>query len=135
MKYFKIGNYILLATCILHLMGHFSENTPSNDTERQMMELVNTYTMDLGGGIHRTMMDLFKGFSLFYSLFLMTLFLFNYRVMVFFGDQRDFMKKWAVSVFSVLIVGTALSFVYFFWPPIIFILLATLFTGISISKI
>jgi hypothetical protein len=48
------------------LQSHHREN----ETEKQMMNLMNTYKMDLGAGFYPTMSDFMNSFSISFALFL-----------------------------------------------------------------
>lgn len=55
-------------TGALHSIGLFITPTPANETERQLLDLMINYKQDLGAGIHRSMMELFKALSSCFSL-------------------------------------------------------------------
>lgn len=67
---FRIGCYTLLVTALVHLVGFLSgPQAPANDTERTLISLMTAYEFDVMG-TKVTMMRLFEGFSLSYSVFL-----------------------------------------------------------------
>ena len=73
MKAFKLGCYLAFFTAALHMIGAhivpaFSPAVPSNDFERQMLELMQTVKLGLPGAPDRTMFELMNGFSLLMSL-------------------------------------------------------------------
>lgn len=57
-----------LVTGLLHTTSLFVTPTPENETERQLQELITTYTKDLGAGFRPTFKDLFTALSSCYSL-------------------------------------------------------------------
>ncbi len=52
-----------LLTAIFHSISFFAKEKPRNETEKQLMELVKNYKIDLGGGIKRSFGQLFIGVS------------------------------------------------------------------------
>ena len=53
---------------ILHSVSLFLTLEPANETERQLVELLNTYHFDMGGGFHPTMSNLFLALSSCFTL-------------------------------------------------------------------
>ena len=66
---FKLGCYIAFVTAALHMTGHFML-APSNDAERELFQHMETVALGLPGAPSHTMMDLYKGFSMLYSVML-----------------------------------------------------------------
>ena len=66
---FKVGCYLAFFTAALHMTGHFLM-APSNDAERELFNHMQTLALGLPGAPSHTMMDLYRGFSLTYSLML-----------------------------------------------------------------
>ena len=58
---------LLWLTGIIHSIGIFVPLAPSNETERQMLDLMLHYHLNLGNGFHPTMWDLFRALSSCYS--------------------------------------------------------------------
>ena len=54
-------------TAILHSLSLFVKPEPANETERQLMQTLNTYKFDMGGGFHRTFADLVTALSSCFS--------------------------------------------------------------------
>jgi multisubunit Na+/H+ antiporter MnhF subunit len=118
MLWFRIGSIAMIITCFLHLIGHFSGMTASNETEKQMLDLMSSYTLQ---PLNITMMDLFNGFSLFYALFFLMageLNLWLARALK--GNPSELKKVAAVNIIG-LSIGTVVSVIYFFSAPIIYI--------------
>ena len=68
---FAIGAGVSLLTALAHLAGHFSPPPPpESEAEATMRNLMETLTFQLPGAVRSTM-DLFKGFSLVFSAFLL----------------------------------------------------------------
>ena len=57
-----------LLNCILHSIGLFITPTPTNETERQLIDLMLNYKHDMGGGFHRSVWNLFTAVSSCFSL-------------------------------------------------------------------
>lgn len=68
---FRVGAWTSIVTSLAHLAGHVAgPQAPKNETEAKLTELMTGYGFALPGAAHRTMMDLFNGFSLTFTLFL-----------------------------------------------------------------
>jgi len=57
-------------TAALHTSGLSVEQTASNDTEAQLLKLMNEYKIELGAGFHPSMQNLFTSMSISFSLFI-----------------------------------------------------------------
>ena len=66
---FKAGCYIAFFTAGLHMVGHFMV-APNNDAERALFDHMQSLPLGLPGAPSHTMMDLYRGFSMVYSLML-----------------------------------------------------------------
>jgi len=66
-RFFKIGSYLAFFTAALHMVGQIVM-APTTDAERQLFDLMRSTAMHLPGAPSHTMMDLYSGFSLVYSL-------------------------------------------------------------------
>ncbi|HRD07016.1 MAG: hypothetical protein U0V54_06635 [Saprospiraceae bacterium] len=49
---------LLLLTAGLHSLSFFSDPNPVNETEKQLVDLMQNYKSDMGAGFHRSMEDL-----------------------------------------------------------------------------
>src|SRR5262245_3133249 len=67
LTFFKIGSYVAFLTAAMHMMGHLMM-APETDTERQLFDVMSSTAMNLPGAPSHTMMDVYRGFSLVYSL-------------------------------------------------------------------
>ena len=135
MLYFKIGSYILILTCFLHLFGHFQKAVPENETEEQLLSLMINYKMDVGFGQILTMMELQKGFSLCFSL----LFLWSGVLGLFLSRQLSsqpmLLKRISKLYASALLIGTVISMMYFFLAPTLCFALALISFSIASIRI
>jgi ABC-type spermidine/putrescine transport system permease subunit I len=53
----------LFLTGLIHSISLFVTPIPGNETERQLLALMNDYKLDLGGGFHRSMSQLMTALS------------------------------------------------------------------------
>lgn len=58
-----------ILTALIHSASFFVDQVPTNETERQLVELMQNYKADLGAGYHRTMEELFTSVSACLTLF------------------------------------------------------------------
>ena len=57
-----------LLTAAIHSVSFFVTPVAGNDTERQLIELMANYRLDMGAGIHRSMQQLFTALSACFPL-------------------------------------------------------------------
>ena len=57
-----------LLNVLVHSLSFFITQVPTNETERQLLELMGTYRLDMGAGFHRTTHQLFTAVSACLSL-------------------------------------------------------------------
>ncbi len=67
---FKTAAIFQLLTGAIHATSLFSDKAPSNDTEKQMMDLLENYRMELGAGFTPTLSEIFISMSACFSLLL-----------------------------------------------------------------
>lgn len=134
MIFFRIGCIALLITACLHLVGHFIGPIPENDTEKQMLDLMINYNMNIGSETV-TMMGLYKGFSLCFSL----LFLWTGFMGLFLSknlaENSTALRKAAYTYTIALGIMLAISLVYFFMIPTTCISVAFVFFAIAAFRI
>jgi hypothetical protein len=58
-----------LLNVLVHSLSFFITPVPANETERQLLELMANYRMDMGAGIHRSMQQLVTALSACFPLF------------------------------------------------------------------
>ncbi len=59
---------IQIATALIHSISFFVKPEPANDTERTLLDLLQSYRFDLGAGYVRAMADLMTGLSMCFTL-------------------------------------------------------------------
>lgn len=64
---FKAGAVVLLLLGLVHSLSLVQKLAASNETERQLLDLLDNYKFNLVGS-HRTMSDLFQGFSTLFTV-------------------------------------------------------------------
>jgi hypothetical protein len=124
---FKLGCWVAFITAGVHLTGHVMGPTaPANDTERQLAELATSYRFALPGGWERSLMDFVNGFSLTFSLFLMTMG--GLGLIVIKRGQGDplLLMATARTLAVASLVLLVITLVYFFLIPAAFILVMAL---------
>jgi hypothetical protein len=57
-----------LLAATIHSLSFFIKPIPTTETERQLLELMASYRMDMGAGIHRSMHQLFTALSACFPL-------------------------------------------------------------------
>jgi hypothetical protein len=66
--FFKAGCWAAFVTAVVHMVGHLSGTQPAaNDTERQLIQLYETYRFALPGGGARSLSEFMSGFSLIFA--------------------------------------------------------------------
>ena len=66
-RFFTAGAVLLLLLGLVHSISLFETPTPANDTEKQLLLLMNDYHFNLMGS-SRSMNDLLRGFSVSFML-------------------------------------------------------------------
>ena len=64
----RIAAILQLFTAGLHSVSFFYKPKPSNETEKQFLDIMNTYSMDMGVGFSPTFADLFLSMSISFAL-------------------------------------------------------------------
>lgn len=69
MTMFKIGCYLAFLSAAAHMLGHISgPQPPTNDAERQLLDLATNYKYAMPAGSPRSLMDFMNGFSLIFAV-------------------------------------------------------------------
>jgi hypothetical protein len=124
--FFKAGCWAALATAAVHLLGHLAgPQPPANDTERQLLQLYETYRFALPGG-SRTLAEFMSGFSLTFSLALAMFGGMNLTVVRRCADDQPLMRLLTVLALAFCVTLLVISLAHFFIVPTLFIALVTL---------
>lgn len=103
---------------IFHSLSFISKPKPRNDTEKQLVDLLQNYKMDMGGGINRTFSSLFIGVSICFTF----IYILGAVMNLYFFKSSISTDLWGGFLLIQLII---FGFVFLaqlkftFWPPII----------------
>jgi hypothetical protein len=119
-----------LLTALAHSLSFFVTQTPLNESERQLLDLMANYRLDMGAGFHRSTQNLFNALSACFPLLysfggLINIYLLKKRVEV--GLLRGFL------IIELVIFGVtfAVMIMLTFLPPITLTGLVFLFLAIA----
>jgi hypothetical protein len=124
----------LFLTGLIHSIGLFISPAPANETERQMLDLMMTYKLDLGAGFHKSMWSLFTALSSCFT-FLCLLGGLNIAYLLKKKVAPGILKgivRIHVLVFGVCFV---VMVIFTFLPPIVLTGLVVLFLAIGLFTI
>lgn len=121
-----------MVTAIVHLAGHIAgPPAATNDTERQLLEVMTTYRFQFPGGAERTMMQMMNGFSLILSVLFAGLGAMGLVVAK--RGQHDAQLMYAAARTSAIASAAVLliSLLHFFVVPTMFFAAVTLCFAIA----
>ena len=128
-RLFMAGAILLIVMGLVHSLSLVRAPVPSNDTERQLRDLMSDYKFDLLGSM-RSMQNLMTGFSISFMLAALGLGAVDLSL---WREPAELIKRIAIVNTLWLAVMTAVSVRYFFAAPtsflaaaLILFLLATL---------
>ena len=119
-RLFKAGTVFLIVLGLVHSISLFTKLTPSNATEKQLIDLMDNYKFDLAGS-PRSMSDLFRGFSICFMLAALGFGLFDIAL---WSERAGLVKRAALVNLIWLIAMIAVALKYFFIVPIAFLVVA-----------
>ena len=105
-------------TAVFHSISFFAKAKPRNDTEKQLVDLMKDYKLDMGAGIKRTFYNLFIGVSTSFTI----IYIFGALINWYFLKQGTTLDIWHGFMLIQMIVYGAifgLQLRYTFLPPII----------------
>jgi hypothetical protein len=135
MIFYRIGCIILIITGLIKLTGQFQEHVPTNDTERQLIELMTTQQIDVGNGATITMMKTQMGFGLWFSLSLIWIGAVSLFLAKQLGENKAVLRKIAGLNASALLLGTGISVLFFFFIPTICLALGLIFFSMATIRL
>ena len=109
---------VQVVTALIHSVSFIVSPEPANDTERQLLKLLESYKLDLGGGFHRSMGDLMTGLSMCFTL----LYVFGGLIVFYLLRKRieAGVMKGLINIYLVVFGFSFLWMVVFtFLPPIV----------------
>lgn len=125
LRWLKIAAFGQFVTAFIHALSLFFRPPPSNETERQLFDLMENYQFDLGAGFHRSMGDLTTGLSICFCLVCLLGGLVNIHLL-----RSNVSEKVITGVININLLVFGLCFVamcvFTFLPPI-------LLTGIVVA--
>lgn len=121
----------LILTGILHSLSFITQPAPANDTEKQLLDLMQNYKMDLGAGFIRTFQQIFLSLSACFTL----LCLFG-GVLLYYLYKNNIGKLLMTGVLNIYLVFFGVLFVLMwaltFLPPILCV--TFVFISLSLSR-
>src|ERR1700674_820640 len=121
-RLFKTGAVALVILGLVHSLSLFQKQVPSNDTERQLLDLMSNYKFDLMGSV-RSMDELMRGFSV---AFMFAALGFGVLDLLLCRERAGLLKRVALINIIWLAAMTAVSLHYFFAAPTSFLAAALL---------
>ena len=127
-RLFLAGAWAILLCGIAHLIGYVSGRNakPENDTEKQLLELMNSYHLP---GLGRTTQELMNGFSLTFSI--LPIALGSICLLVAGSSDVQLRRKVAIAAAIAMAAESAVSIVYWFAIPTTFLVLSAVAFAIS----
>jgi hypothetical protein len=119
-KLFAAGCWVLVATGLVHLLGHYSLVTAQGDTEaeRQLLSVMRANPQDMGLGFVRSMFDIVTGFSLTFSILTAGLGLVGLVVRRHEGRAPGLLRPASIAYAGILGVMTGIALRYWFPAPL-----------------
>jgi hypothetical protein len=121
-RLFTIGGIWLLGLGLVHSLSLFAKQTPANDSERQLLDLMVNYRFNVLGSM-RSMDDFLRGFSTSFMLAALVVGALNLAVV---RERVGLLRRIALVNVLWLAAMTAVSLRYFFILPTSFLALALL---------
>ena len=121
-RLFKAGGAFLILLGLVHSISLFQKMAAANDTEKQLLDLMNNYRFDMIGSL-RNMAELLHGFSLAFMISALGLGMLDLAIS---GERAGLLKRVALINALWMAAMTANSLRYFFVVPTSFLAVATL---------
>jgi hypothetical protein len=125
------GAVWLLALGLVHSLSLMASQVPTNDTERQLLDLMSHYKFNVMGSM-RSMDNFLRGFSI---SFMLAAFVMGSLDLALCRERAGLLKRVALVNAVWLAVQTAVSQHYFFIAPTSFLTLALLIFGLAWLKL
>ena len=127
-KLFAAGCWVLVATGLVHLFGHYSLVTAQGDTEaeKQLLSLMRGNPQDMGLGFVRSMFDIVAGFSLTFVVLPIGMGLLGLLVLQHEGRAPGLLRQAATVDAGIFGVMTGVALRYWFPAPLLFLAVAFL---------
>jgi hypothetical protein len=127
-KLFAAGCWVLVATGLVHLFGHYGLVTAQGDTEaeKQLLSLMRGNPQDMGLGFVRSMFDIVAGFSLTFSVLPAGMGLLGLLVLRHAAGAPGLLRQASIVYAGLYGIMTAIAFRYWFPAPLFFLAAAFL---------
>ena len=127
-KLFAAGCWVLVATGLVHLFGHYSLVTAQGDTEaeQQLLSLMRGNPQDMGLGFVRSMFDIVAGFSLTFVVLPIGMGLLGLLVLRHAGRAPELLRQVSIAHAGIYGTMTAIALRYWFPAPLFFLAAAFL---------
>jgi len=127
-KLFGAGCWVLIATGLVHSLGHYGLMNAQGDTEaeKQLLSLMRGNPQDMGLGFVRSMFDLLAGFSLTFVVLPIGMGLLGFVLL---GHERrapGLLRQGSVVYAGVFGIMTGIALRYWFPAPLFFLAAAFL---------
>jgi hypothetical protein len=126
-RLFTAGGVFLIVIGLVHSISLFTKQVPANDTERQLLDLMDNYRFNLLGSM-RSMAELMRGFS---TAFMLSAIGVGALDLLLARERPQLLKRVALINTIWLAVMTANSLIYFFIAPTSFLTAATLIFALA----
>jgi len=130
-RLFITGAAVLVLLGLVHSLSLFEKPVSTNDTERQLLDLMDNYKFNLMGSA-RSMANLLRGFSVSFMVAALGLGVFDLLLA---RERTGLLKRMALINTIWLAVMTGVSLRYFFAVPTSFLVAALLFFALAWLKL
>jgi hypothetical protein len=130
-RLFVVGAVLMIVMGLVHSLSLFRAQVAHNETERQLIELMTNYTVNVLGSM-RTMENFVKGFSIAFMLAALGFGALNLTVS---GERAGLLKRVALVNVIWLAAMVANSLLNFFVIPTSFLSIALLFFVLAWLKL
>jgi hypothetical protein len=127
-KLFGAGCWVLIATGLVHGLGHYGLMNAQGDTEaeKQLLSLMRSNPQDMGLGFMRTTFDLLAGFSLTFVLLPIGMGLLGLVLLRHEGRAPGLLRQASIVCAGVFGIMTGIALRYWFPAPLFFLAAAFL---------
>ena len=127
-RLFAAGCWVLIATGLVHSLGHYGMMNAQGDTEaeKQLLSLMRGNAQDMGLGFVRSMFDIVAGFSLTFVVLPAGMGLLGLLLLRHDGRAPGLLRQAAIVYAGLYGIMTAIAFRYWFPAPLFFLAAAFL---------
>lgn len=115
--YAKAACYLIITYAIGEVVGHFWIIKPASVEEASLLQRMSSFHRNFAGG-SMSPRDIQDGLNLCYGLFLVYTGLYNLIILNLFST-REILRKLILLTCIMLMIGSIVSLVFFFWLPVI----------------